>query len=626
MERETILISLIDPSPLNPRKTFDEVKLQELAESAKAHGILQPILVRPRLHTVNRGPTKGHHERFELVDGERRWRAAQLAGLTEIPAIVRELSDKEVLEIALVTCEQRADVPELEKARGYKKLIDEHGYTADTLAAKIGRSPATIYGLLKLLQLPKAAAQALEAGELPANTALLFARIPNEKLRAQAYKEICGGREIPSLREAKERIQSRFMIELKQAPFDQKTSTLLISAGACTQCPKQVGNNRTEFPEGRADVCTDPACYQKKVEAHGVQLLHKAQDEGREVLSVQRSKEIFDTFNGHDLKYGAGYVDLDQTCPDHRNSWRKQLGKEAKEKIVLAIDPKGRAHELVPRPWAEAHLRKSQKNGTAPKDPYREENRKREARIKERKEMFQRALEHVAEDMERRLATLYALNNFGVIESLRLLLPLMIEASWSDAKALVEKRRGCEKGHLADWIGTMNAAQLLALWAELIAARKAVNLSSAYGPNLIKEDKAFFAFFGADLDDIAADLQEAKKKPPAKPPADGHASKNGKVPKPFHVNPNDLTLEEVRLNGQMWGNLTRPLACLEKAGIVTVAEARGLEHEKGTSLEDALATITGVGKPAAAAIADGIARALGESRPRKFGEVRGATS
>ena len=364
MERETILISLIDPSPLNPRKTFDEAKLQELAESAKSHGILQPILLRPRLHTINRGPTKGQYERFELVDGERRWRAAQLAGLAEIPAIVRELSDKEVLEIALVTCEQRADVPELEKARGYKKLIDEHGYTADTLAAKIGRSPATVYGLLKLLQLPTAAAKALEAGELPANTALLFARIPNEKLRAQAYKEICTVREMPSLREAKEKIQARFMVELKQAPFNQKDPCLVLSAGACTDCPKQVGNNREEFPEGRADVCTDPACYRSKTVAWGEVMLERAKAEGKKIQTAQESKSLWNEYSPGSLKHNACMVDLDAAgyiAGSHR-TWRKASARRLRTRLssrsILAARPTSSSPSRGRRP-SSARARKT---------------------------------------------------------------------------------------------------------------------------------------------------------------------------------------------------------------------------------------------------------------------------
>src|SRR5262249_32650145 len=149
------------------------------ADSIEAHGLAQPILVRPR-------PAPGRsqaqqdvaeafgiqgEEYFELVAGERRWRAAKLAGLKEIEAKVRDLDNKAVLEIQFIENLQRTDLSPIEEAEGYKRLLDEHGYTADSLAGKLGKSKSYVYARLKLNNLPLAAMDAVVKGDLPATTA-----------------------------------------------------------------------------------------------------------------------------------------------------------------------------------------------------------------------------------------------------------------------------------------------------------------------------------------------------------------------------------------------------------------------------------------------------------------------
>ncbi len=133
------------PSPLQPRRHFDADELEALAESIRANGILQPILVR-------RHPTRP--EIHEIVAGERRWRAAQLAKLHEVPVIVRELGNREVLELALVENLQRHDLSALEEAEGYHRLIEEFGLAADDLARQVGKSRAHVANTLRLLKLP----------------------------------------------------------------------------------------------------------------------------------------------------------------------------------------------------------------------------------------------------------------------------------------------------------------------------------------------------------------------------------------------------------------------------------------------------------------------------------------
>jgi ParB family transcriptional regulator, chromosome partitioning protein len=165
-------IETIRPSALQPRRRFAEPELAALAESIREKGILQPLLVRP---TAENGAAA-----FELVAGERRWRAAQRAGLHEVPIVVRALADAEVLEVALVENLQREDLTPLEEAAAYRRLCDEFGRTQGTLAEAVGKSRSHIANTLRLLSLPAAVRARLEARELSAGhaRALLAAADP----------------------------------------------------------------------------------------------------------------------------------------------------------------------------------------------------------------------------------------------------------------------------------------------------------------------------------------------------------------------------------------------------------------------------------------------------------------
>ncbi len=153
-------IELVARNPKNPRRHFDEQELQDLAISIRQHGIVQPVMVRP--------VTDG---RFEIIAGERRWRAAQLAGFIEIPVIVRDVDDRTALEIAIVENVQRSDLNPLEEALGYEQLIAEHGYTQNDLGEIIGKSRSHVANSLRLLKLPEPVRVMLETGDLSAGHA-----------------------------------------------------------------------------------------------------------------------------------------------------------------------------------------------------------------------------------------------------------------------------------------------------------------------------------------------------------------------------------------------------------------------------------------------------------------------
>jgi len=153
-ETNEIPIDLIDPSALQPRSVFDDAKLEELARSIHANGVVQPVLVR----------RKG--SRYELIAGERRWRAAKIAGLNKIPAAVRSISDDKVLEVALIENIQREDLNPIEEARAYKKLIETLGLTQETVGERVGRDRSYVTNYLRLLKLPEDLQELLQVGRI----------------------------------------------------------------------------------------------------------------------------------------------------------------------------------------------------------------------------------------------------------------------------------------------------------------------------------------------------------------------------------------------------------------------------------------------------------------------------
>jgi ParB family chromosome partitioning protein len=167
----TIPIELLRPNPNNPRKNFVEAELEDLARSIRDKGLLQPLVVRPR-----------SNGEFEIVAGERRWRAAQRANQHELPAVVRDLSDGEALEIALIENIQRSDLNPLEEARAYQQLIDQFTYTQHQLADAVGKSRSHVSNTLRLMHLPPEVRKYIEDGKLTAGHArtLVAAESPGE--------------------------------------------------------------------------------------------------------------------------------------------------------------------------------------------------------------------------------------------------------------------------------------------------------------------------------------------------------------------------------------------------------------------------------------------------------------
>lgn len=187
----SVKISEIEPNRDQPRKEFDSEALSELADSISQHGVLQPLLLRPLL-------TGG----YRIVAGERRWRAARMAGLTEVPAVVREMSDTEEMLFALIENLQREDLTPLEEARGYLTLIEAQDFTQEEVSQAVGKSRPAITNALRLLNLPEDIQQMLENGEITAGharTLLSFKREEDMRLGAKRAKEGASVRELEAL-------------------------------------------------------------------------------------------------------------------------------------------------------------------------------------------------------------------------------------------------------------------------------------------------------------------------------------------------------------------------------------------------------------------------------------------
>ena len=335
-------LALIAPSPTNPRKTFDPARLQELADSIKASGVHQPVLLRPlpAQMLADTAHLKPRPE-YELVAGERRYRASLMAGADSIPAIIRDLSNDQVLETQITENLQRDDLTALEEAQGYEVLMQHSGITAEQVAEKIGKSRTYVFNRLKLMDLGQDGREALRSGMLDTSKALLLARIPDTTLQVKALKEILRPNHpegVMSARMAGEWIRSKYMLKLEQAPFSADDASF--AQGACSGCLKRTGAAPDIFADvNGADVCTDPSCYEAKVQVHRGRVRDALEESGHTVIDEREAKELI-PFSGWGVK---GYAQLDTAADSPTdNTLRKELSSvlDSGELVpVMVVNP-----------------------------------------------------------------------------------------------------------------------------------------------------------------------------------------------------------------------------------------------------------------------------------------------
>jgi ParB/RepB/Spo0J family partition protein len=317
----------IFPHPDNRRVGgFDKKKLEQLADSIKAVGVQEPAVVRCR--------TKGD---YELVVGERRWRACKLAGIDTLPCIIRDIEDISLMKILTIENLQREDVHPLDEAEGYRRLMELGNMTADQIAEEIGQTRSYVYHRLKLCVLGKKPRQALIKKKISTAHAELIARLPGHY--QDKALELCFERTwiegtsthitLP-LKTVRKRIAQVLFCDLNASAFKKDDAELVPEAGLCTTCPKRTGNAPELFPELEGkDSCTDTRCYDTKRKSYVKQKREELKNKGEEFVEVQGDQGWHDPDGEHAV-----------------NSWNwqecKKKDPDAERVLVVSGIDKGR--------------------------------------------------------------------------------------------------------------------------------------------------------------------------------------------------------------------------------------------------------------------------------------------
>lgn len=374
-EYRNLAVSILIESPTNPRKRFDETSLQELAASIKSQGLLEPLLVRER---------EQEQGRYEVVVGARRRRAAKLAGIEQVPVRVVNLTDAQTIEAQVVENLQREDIHPLEEAMGFRSLLDlkDPKYTIASIAGRAGKSEAYVLGRIKLTELIPPVAEAFLKDKIAVGHALLIAKLPasqqpeamNACFRNQWGSEGNTPVLIP-LRELAAWIESNILMQLASAPFDKQDETLLPKCGSCVNCPKRTGFNKLLFADVRKDSCTDPQCFQAKVDAH----LKKT------IESRPKLVQISSAWNSREgaLLGRSRYVELDIRKTANGKAASSPFQKICNQTIEAIVMDGGRRGQMV-KICPDAGCRIHHPNHPSPEQMQRErrEERKRIERDK----------------------------------------------------------------------------------------------------------------------------------------------------------------------------------------------------------------------------------------------------
>jgi ParB family chromosome partitioning protein len=283
-----LAVDSLRESSLNPRRRYYDKTIGELADSMRAHGVLTPLLARP---------FAGQQSVYELAAGHRRVRAAKQAGLKVVPVLVREMNDREFLEVLTIENLQREDVHPLDEALGYQALLEKAGYDVKALAAKVGKSETYVYQRLKLATLIPEVQKLFVDEKITVTHATLIARLSaNDQKRAINKRNNGGdgglfdwnGRVLP-VADVQHWIEREIYLDLNSAPFKKDDAALVPDVGACPTCEKRSGFAPALFPElAKRDVCLDGACFQRKIDAHLARKTAELQAEHPDLVQIKR--------------------------------------------------------------------------------------------------------------------------------------------------------------------------------------------------------------------------------------------------------------------------------------------------------------------------------------------------
>ena len=380
---QMIARSEIRPDPNQPRKTFSEESLKELADSIRQQGIIQPLILEsmPAPFTIH-GPdltsdkwrvvdnaTKSTDEferenlavlcaggegnlkpYYRIVCGERRWRAAEIAELTKVPAMVYAgLTEKQRFDFQFIENNQRENVTALEEAEAIRRELDKRklsdpAFSPDTLAKELGISRAALYERLKLTRLHPPIREALLAGKISVSIAGEIAKLPTTKSQESLLKDIEDTSQYRpmSVRDVQENIDEQYVKQLSDAPFDTKKEAWFtggpidcsrlpegVCLGSCTQCPARTGNMLAEFPElkSRPNVCTRPDCFAEKCKAHWLAVAQDEAQKGKTILTEKEFKKVRSGYQAEDeFVYGT----------NKQGTLVEMMGKAAPEPILVS--------------------------------------------------------------------------------------------------------------------------------------------------------------------------------------------------------------------------------------------------------------------------------------------------
>lgn len=467
----------LHPSPTNPRKDLGD--LTELVQSIRLHGILEPALAR-RLPDGS----------IELMAGHRRRGAGELAGLETIPTLVRkDVTDDQVLDIQLAENIDRNDLTPLEEAEAYQLRLDR-GQTLAHIADTIGRPRAYIAKRISLLALDATARKALGDGRITLGAAQVLCRVPG-KLQAEATRNLlnAGADEhmIVSERFALDFVQRDYMLRLADAPFDRASADLVSDAPPCLSCPKRTGNQAELFDDIKSpDVCTDPACYRRKLGAHWKIVSKQARADGRKVLSKEEARQVFPHVYNPNPVYGSAFRSREETEWMGTRSVKvgSLVGKDVE--VALAQNPHtGQIVELVPREAVEkakrAKLAKPAKGSAEAKLAADEAKQRKERKIEREKARVRHAA--VQQAIGEAVARIDQIDRDFLIE---IAAASLIAAGWVDIDERVLARRGIElkKNHHAH--ACLEAAAKEIPPAELLF-ELCLQQAAPWNPNWVRE-------------------------------------------------------------------------------------------------------------------------------------------